>query len=252
MISKDIPLIFPTIGEPLAALIQNRLDAIAQGIGQQGLDITLPPAPDLIKAVFFSEYIASRLGRDPHILKKFIDSQDLETSYSEDTYILRLEKSIPKDMDTAGVREILLQTKVYESLRIAWRDLTGKAPLEETLRDLSGLADAVVSKAMDRIYDSLCKRHGPPADPEGNVQKLIVLAMGKLGAGELNFSSDLDLIFVYPRDGHTTGQDRISNEEFFVKACRLFLKFFASAPMKTPSTGLTPGFGPLATAAPWS
>ncbi|MDA8135270.1 MAG: bifunctional [glutamate--ammonia ligase]-adenylyl-L-tyrosine phosphorylase/[glutamate--ammonia-ligase] adenylyltransferase [Desulfobacteraceae bacterium] len=226
----DIACIFPKVGEPLAASIQNRLDAIAGSIKQQGLDITLSPAlaPDLIKAVFFSEYIASQLSRNPGILKAFIDSRDLETAYSEETYARRLEKLISKDMDTARVREILLQAKVYETIRIAWRDLTGRAPLEETLRDLSGLADAVVSRAMDSIYDTLCSRHGLPADPEGNFQRLIVLAMGKLGAGELNFSSDLDLIFVYPREGHTNGQDRISNEEFFVKACRLFLKFFAS------------------------
>ncbi len=226
----DIQLLFPNVGQPLIASIRNRLDAIAESIKQQGLKVEVPPAlrSDLIKAVFFSEYIASRLTRDPRLLKDLIESRDLETSYSGQTYALRLETLISKDMEPARVREILLQAKVYETIRIAWRDLTGRAPLEETLRDLSGLADAVVAGAMDSIYDSLCSRHGLPADPEGNFQRLIVLGMGKLGAGELNFSSDLDLIFVYPREGHTTGQDRISNEEFFVKACRLFLKFFSS------------------------
>ena len=226
----DIEFIFPNVGKPLITSIQNRLDAIAESIKQQGLEMDFPPAfaSDLIKAVFFSEYIASQLIRNPGILKAFIDSRDLETSYSEETYTLRLEKLISKDMDTARVRGILLQTKIYETIRIAWRDLTGRALLEETLRDLSGLADAVVSRAMDSIYDSLCSRHGLPADPEGNFQRLIVLGMGKLGAGELNFSSDLDLIFVYPREGYTNGKDKISNEEFFIKACRLFLKFFSS------------------------
>ncbi|OGQ89563.1 MAG: bifunctional glutamine synthetase adenylyltransferase/deadenyltransferase [Deltaproteobacteria bacterium RIFOXYC2_FULL_48_10] len=226
----DIAFIFPNIGKPLITSIQNRLEAIAESSKQQGLEMDLSPAltSDLIKAVFFSEYIASQLTRNPGILKALIDSRDLETVYSEEAYALRLEKLISKDMDTARVREILLQAKVYETIRIAWRDLTGRAPLEETLRDLSGLADAVVSRAMDSIYDALCSRHGLPADPEGNFQRLIVLAMGKLGAGELNFSSDLDLVFVYPREGLTTGQDRISNEEFFVKVCRLFLKFFAA------------------------
>ena len=226
----DIECIFPRVGKPLITSIQNRLDAIAESIKQQGLEMDFPQAvtSDLIKAVFFSEYIASQLTRNPRILKALIASRDLENDYSEETYALRLEKLISKDMDTARVREILLQAKVYETIRIAWRDLTGRAPLEETLRDLSGLADAVVSRAMDSIYDALCSRHGLPADPEGNFQRLIILGMGKLGAGELNFSSDLDLIFVYPREGHTIGQDRITNEEFFVKACRLFLKFFSS------------------------
>ena len=56
-------------------------------------------------------------------------------------------------MDVAAVKEILLQTKLYETIRIAWRDLTGAAGLEETLCDLSNLADAIVATAIQSIYD---------------------------------------------------------------------------------------------------
>jgi len=226
----DIHIIFPNIDKTLVSLIQNRIEAINESIKKQGLqmDLSLDLKSGLVKAVFFSEYIASRLTRNPFLLKDLIESRDLEKVYSSNTFAAKLENIISKDMDMAEVREILLQTKVYETIRIAWRDLTGKAPLEETLSDLSCLADAVVARAMDSIYDSLCKQHGLPMDSEGNFQRIIVLGMGKLGAGELNFSSDLDLIFVYPREGYTNGDSMISNEEFFTKACRLFLKFFSS------------------------
>ena len=62
----------------------------------------------------------------------------------------------------------------------------------------------------------------------GNSQGIIVFGMGKLGAGELNFSSDIDLIFVYPKQGVTSGKNAISNEEFFTKVCRRFLTFFSA------------------------
>lgn len=226
----DIHILFPNIDQSLATLIKNRLDAINESIRNQGvqIDFSRHLKADYIKAVFFSEYIASSFTRNPSILKDLIESRDLEKSYSANTFAIKFENLISKDMDVAKVREILLQTKIYETIRIAWRDLTGRSLLEETLLDLSCLADAVVAGAMDSIYDSLCNRHGVPVDSEGNFQRLIVLGMGKLGAGELNFSSDLDLIFVYPREGYTTGESMISNEEFFIKACRMFLKLFSS------------------------
>ncbi|MCP4722496.1 MAG: bifunctional [glutamate--ammonia ligase]-adenylyl-L-tyrosine phosphorylase/[glutamate--ammonia-ligase] adenylyltransferase, partial [Desulfobacteraceae bacterium] len=124
------------------------------------------------------------------------------------------------------VKETLLGVKLYESIRIAWRDLTGTAGLKETLRDLSNLAEACVRFGFDFLYDDLCQRLGTPADTKGNFQQVIVLGMGKLGARELNFSSDIDLIFVYPREGFTTGKNPISNDEFFTKLCRGFLKLF--------------------------
>jgi len=80
---------------------------------------------------------------------------------------------------------------------------------------------------MTLIYDETCKLYGTPVDLNGNFQRIIVLGMGKLGAKELNFSSDIDLIFVFPETGYTNGKNMISNEEFFTKVCRKFLKFFS-------------------------
>ncbi len=67
-----------------------------------------------------------------------------------------------------------------------------------------------------------------PTDSIGKKQNLIILGMGKLGAGELNFSSDIDLIFVYPKDGHTDNTKSITNEKFFTKMCRKIIKLLGS------------------------
>lgn len=222
--------VFPDLDKDLLKTVKNRAAAFKESLEKSGCNIDMDAnvKSDLVRVLLFSEYVAAGITRNPGVFKDLIESNDLFKSYSKQAYAIKLEKKISNDMDAARVKEILLQTKLYESIRIAWRDLTGTALLEETLCDLSGLADAVVATTMTVIYDELCDIYGLPVDSEGNFQRIIVLGMGKLGAGELNFSSDIDLIFVYPENGYTNGENIISNEEFFTKQCRKFLRFFSA------------------------
>lgn len=226
---RIINQVFPDLDTSLLTRLQNRMASFRESMARQGLYFDLAPAveKDLVRVFLFSEYVASSLIGQPGLLQQLIDSQDLFKSYSKHRYGLSLEEKIPQGMDTATARKVLQQVKLYESLRIAWRDLTGAALLEETLGDLSGLADAIVEAAIQIIYHEVSEAYGLPTDSEGNFQRMVVLGMGKLGAGELNFSSDIDLIFVYAKTGYTSGKALISNEEFFTKVCRRFLKFFS-------------------------
>ncbi|HGY12356.1 MAG TPA: bifunctional [glutamate--ammonia ligase]-adenylyl-L-tyrosine phosphorylase/[glutamate--ammonia-ligase] adenylyltransferase, partial [Desulfobacterales bacterium] len=222
--------VFPNLDKKLLKIVQNRIDSFKESLQKSELQIDLNPdlQSDLIKVFLFSEFIASNLTRSPDILIDLINSQDLLKSYSSQTYAVKLEKQIHKEMDAAAVKKILLYNKLYENIRIAWRDLSGRARLEETLEDLSNLADSIVDAAITTLYNEFCSQHGIPVDSEGNFQRIIIFGMGKLGARELNFSSDIDLIFVYPEAGYTNGEKMISNEEFFTKLCRRFLKFFST------------------------
>jgi len=228
----QINRVFPDLDEPLLKMITDRDVSFSESLAKSGLllDLSLELKQDLIKVFLFSEFITTILIQNPETLKTLVESTDLVKSYSKDTYKARLDKKITRDMDLERVRELLLQVKVYETIRIAWRDLTGRALLEETLCDLSNLADAILEIATRVIYNDLCKGYGVPVDSEGNFQGMIVLAMGKLGAGELNFSSDLDLIFAYPAAGITNGENVISNDAFFTKVCRKILQFFSPGP----------------------
>lgn len=115
-----------------------------------------------------------------------------------------------------ALREALRRYRHREMLRIAWRDLLGLAPLETVLAELSGLADALVASAVDWLAQDLSVRFGTPTDADGQPMSLIVIAMGKLGGGELNFSSDIDLMFVYRANGETRGGSRsLANQEYF-------------------------------------
>ena len=105
-------------------------------------------------------------------------------------------------------------------LRIVGRELTGRATLAETFRELTLLADTTIRYAVAWSTERLAGRFGTPTGGDsGEPQELVVLGMGKLGGGELNLSSDIDLIFTYPEAGETQGARRsLTNQEFFIRA----------------------------------
>lgn len=123
----------------------------------------------------------------------------------------------------AEIMKILRRARNQQLMLLASADILG-AGVETVIGKLSDIADCFIQLAAQWAYDLLLERYGAPIDSEGNEQKLIVIAMGKLGAHELNFSSDIDLVFCYPSAGETNGKKVISNEEFFLKTCRIFIR----------------------------
>ena len=121
-----------------------------------------------------------------------------------------------------------------EYARIAWRDLAGWAGLDETLQALSDAADTALRLAQDFALRALVARHGRPVSQAGEPQELLIVAMGKLGGRELNFSSDVDLVLLYPQAGETDGTGyergaglRLSNQEFFTRVAQRIVKLLA-------------------------
>jgi len=113
----------------------------------------------------------------------------------------------------------LLRERVFA--RVMIRDLNGLADLAEVTRTLTELAEVTLRVALDFHHRDLVSVHGEPLDSAGQPQQLIVVGMGKLGGGELNASSDIDLIFVFPEDGETDSEAgktrKINNFEFFTR-----------------------------------
>ncbi|MEM9529598.1 MAG: bifunctional [glutamate--ammonia ligase]-adenylyl-L-tyrosine phosphorylase/[glutamate--ammonia-ligase] adenylyltransferase [Pseudomonadota bacterium] len=105
-------------------------------------------------------------------------------------------------------------------LALLWRDFAGTDTVEQTLQGLSDLADALVSRAVAMAQARLIASHGQPRDAAGRPQGLVVLGLGKLGGQELNFSSDIDLIFAYPAEGQTEGRRPVSVQDFFSRVVR--------------------------------
>ncbi|NNL41544.1 MAG: bifunctional [glutamate--ammonia ligase]-adenylyl-L-tyrosine phosphorylase/[glutamate--ammonia-ligase] adenylyltransferase, partial [Desulfobacterales bacterium] len=179
-----------------------------------------------IKQVFtFSDFVAVSCTRNPEMISDLIENGDLYQQYSSDTYSDKLKitlAGIKKDLE---LERTLRLFRTREMVRIAWRDLTGLAGLSETMSDLSALADACIDHTLSILYDRLCTEFGIPTGSGDLPLRLVVIGMGKLGGHELNFSSDVDLIFAFAEQGKTSqGPKSISNEKFFLKLCRQLIK----------------------------
>ncbi len=128
---------------------------------------------------------------------------------------------------------ILARFKRREYLRITLRDVLGIATLAETTMELSHLADVLLQRALRACEQKLENSYGSPqhVDAAGNrhAARLAILALGKLGAEELNYNSDIDLMFLYSHDGETSGgtAGSISNAEFFVRLAQTVLKLIS-------------------------
>ncbi len=111
-----------------------------------------------------------------------------------------------------------LKNRVW--VRTAARDIAGLATLEEVTEAFSDVAEICIRASQSFYMHELAERHGQPLNPDGSPMELVVIGMGKLGGRELNVSSDIDLIYLYPEEGQTAGPSSISHHEFFVRLGR--------------------------------
>ena len=113
-----------------------------------------------------------------------------------------------------------------EMLRILWRDYARLSSLEEAFDALSQLADCCIRAALSMATATLKEKYGTPYGTDsGQPQSLVVLGMGKLGGNELNFSSDIDLIFAYPEAGHTRGgRQELDNQAYFIRLGQMVIR----------------------------
>ena len=125
--------------------------------------------------------------------------------------------------DIDGVKSQLRRFRNRFMLGALWREVQQQADLDETLQALSRLADTMLDVAMQRAAKELDERYGRVRNEAGEIVPLLVIGMGKLGGCELNFSSDIDIIFCYPVDGETDGARRISAQEYFTRLSRLVI-----------------------------
>ena len=182
-----------------------------------------------------SSFVAKNCIRTPQVLIELLTSGDLYQSYSKHAYRQAILRGLEETTSSIDMGACLCKIRRREMIRIAWRDLLQLADLAETLADLTAFADACLDLTLDKIYAQSCATYGTPTSKEGEVQRLVVIGMGKLGGHELNFSSDIDLVFSYPDPGKTSGGPRsISNEEFFTRLARQYIKMLSTSTVDGP------------------
>jgi len=218
-------------GGQLTEQVEKHWQDWTQSMGEDQLS-NLVAQPDFLqelKRVWEgSDYVVQSCLRSPELLAGLLENVGLLTSFQDDEMGLCLQQQLESVDDEAGLHKVLRLFRRTQMVRIIWRDLAGRAPLAETLEDLSALADACVDQALRLLYDWAVSKHGIPRDVEGVQQRMVVLGMGKLGARELNLSSDIDLIFAYPRNGEVEGGRYLSNEQFFTRLSQQLIKAIGS------------------------
>ena len=190
------------------------------------LELAAPEHSDFLESMAkvwcCSPFVADKCIQSPVLIDELVGSGDLFSADRRQNYAESLQH-IPIDSEITLMR-VLRQFRCREMIRIAWRDLSGWSDLEETLRDLSQLAEVCIQFALDYLYSQACERRGTPKTSNGTVINIVVIGMGKLGAWELNYSSDIDLIFAYAEDGVLSDRKETTFGEFFSRICRSLVK----------------------------
>ena len=113
--------------------------------------------------------------------------------------------------------ELLRRYRTAESTRLVWRDVHGLDTVDDTLAGTTRLAEVCLQTALGALEAEFAQRHGVVRAPDGSVQRLVVFGLGKLGGGELNFSSDIDLVYAYPQGGESDGARSLAAEDYFMR-----------------------------------
>ncbi|KAF1687248.1 bifunctional [glutamate--ammonia ligase]-adenylyl-L-tyrosine phosphorylase/[glutamate--ammonia-ligase] adenylyltransferase [Pseudoxanthomonas broegbernensis] len=126
------------------------------------------------------------------------------------------EPVLDAEQPTAWAAQLRLY-RTAESTRLVWRDVLGLDEVDATLAGSTRLAENCLRLALDALEREFAQRHGLVRAADGTPQRLVVFALGKLGGGELNFSSDVDLVYAYPRDGESDGRRALAAEDYFAR-----------------------------------
>ena len=212
----------PVLPEILQKVADNYLERLKNRIDPEDLAV-LQNRKDLNYVLGMSDFIAKTLIQFSKPCVDLIKQGALDSA----TFSLD-PKSAVESVIVPGLSDIDLKKRLRilrrsRMVAIAWRDLTGSADIEEIFAALSTLAEEIVLNTVKVVRKSLEPVFGNAYTKDGKEMPLLIFGMGKLGGGELNFSSDLDLIFSYPYDGETQGGSRkISHQEFFAKIVQRF------------------------------
>src|SRR5690606_3590946 len=185
--------------DAIAARALQRLRAAGCAIGA-GIEARLG------RLAIASDFAINTLAAQPELLQR-----------------LRTDAATPLAMPPldAGNRgdwaRLLRRHRQAESTRLVWRDVLEGAPAVEILHAATALADACLQAALAALEADFALRHGHVRDADGAPQRLVVFGLGKLGGGELNFSSDVDLVYAYPRDGESDGARPLAAQDYFAR-----------------------------------
>jgi glutamate-ammonia-ligase adenylyltransferase len=181
--------------------------------------------PTLLQIFSTSQYLSDLLVIDPEgfDLLRLTEGHPVARQALVDELVTEVAAL---EHDTAVMRS-LRRFKHRETLRIAYGDIVREQSLKTVTTQISYLADAIVEAALRAAWRKVEAQRGTPRTADGRQARIVVLALGKLGGLELNYSSDIDLVLLCENEGYTDGKRSISNAEFFELVARELVRLLA-------------------------
>lgn len=201
---------------PLSSkLLQNQHQRIIQQFTEQSSEL-LPLNESELNFLSFSDFALKQVLTHSRFLQHIRTLPPVGDEWAR--YGEWLEEALASVTDEDYLMQVLRTFRHQMLVRIAWMQTLELCTQRDTIVQLSELAEVLIVAARDWLYKTYCLLWGTPCDRAGNPQPLLVLGMGKLGGRELNFSSDIDLIFAYPENGVTQGgRKELDNAQFFTR-----------------------------------
>ncbi len=227
----DYAKVYPKITMPIvpSSLMQIAQQHFAQLLEKsQGLAVNQTDLAqyknEILTCFAMSDFVSRTALQYP---KEFIDALPQlmrKDAISADFHLDNLKASFPPANEIANEQEAihtLRKQRQLSMLKIAWCDICGTQTTQTSLKATSKLANYLICRAYELAFNSLTERFGQPE----NNQQLLILGMGKLGGEELNFSSDIDLIFTYPSSGNTQGgRKSTEHQAYFTKVAQKLIQ----------------------------
>ena len=205
----------PLLSQPLPSLLAEQLATM------ENLPADLSPSQQAMLA--FSDFVRDNLAKYPSWWQTLHAQPPVPDE--EQHYAQWLAERLAKVQDENTLMRELRLFRREMMTRIAWMQTLAISRTEQTLAQLSELAETLIVAARDWLWHACCKEMGTPVNAAGEPQPLLILGMGKLGGKELNFSSDIDLIFTWPENGVTQGGRReLDNAQFFTRLGQRLIK----------------------------
>jgi len=216
----NAPMTLPESAD-LRALIDDRYRELTARCRAAGVPLhdDAGVAERIRRTLLASDFAFEVWCRQPQLLSP----QGLERLRSGHDASARLD-ALKLPADEAGCMTALRRFRHAEALRLVFRDVNALDELPETLSATSVLYESLLAAALAWATNAMAERYGHGRNAEGDVQRLLVFGFGKLGGSELNFSSDIDLLFAYPHGGHSDGARSLDNSEYFVRLGRQLVR----------------------------
>ena len=227
-VATRISLLLASVPDPRAA--SRCLERLRQASPSAFDRITSSPAALRAAATIFaySAFLSDAVMKNPEQILQLAGSGNFYRVLSVEEYEERLYEFLGAGHGEVPSAVELARFRRRQLLRIALRDVLGVAGLAEVTEELSSVADAILNVTYRHLRDDFVKRHGEPRLADGSPCGFSVIALGKLGGQELNYSSDIDLMFIYGGNGQTDGPDVVTNKEFYKKVANDYTQLLST------------------------